>query len=171
MTTRKVDVRAIAATNRDRAREVRERRFREDLYYRLNVFPIRVPALRERPDDIVPLAAYFVAKYSRKIGRPLPGIAPKVLGVLRSYRWPGNVRELEHVIERGHILAALESTGWKVSGPNGAAGLLGLKATTLEARMRKLGIFRIAKYLGYMHVRQPLSYDKYFYNRLYSFIF
>ncbi|MCI0654950.1 MAG: sigma 54-interacting transcriptional regulator [Methylococcaceae bacterium] len=178
VTTRKVDVRVIAATNRDLAQEVDERSFREDLYYRLNVFPIRVPALRERLDDIAPLAAYFVAKYSRKTGRPVSGIDPKVMDALKSYGWPGNVRELEHIIERGvilnvepdlksgdwlprgddppptrsrgtlreaereHILAALESTGWKVSGRNGAAKLLGLKATTLEARMRKLGIHR-----------------------------
>lgn len=176
--TRRTDVRVIAATNRDLPQEVKERTFREDLYYRLNVFPIQAPPLREHSEDIRLLAEHFVAKYSRKIGRRIEGISPKALDALRAYHWPGNVRELEHVIERGvilsmghqlvpgdwlpragenapcaagktleahereYILATLETTGWKVSGSNGAAARLGLKATTLEARMRKLGIQR-----------------------------
>ena len=178
VTPRKVDVRLIVATNRDLAKTVAEGGFREDLYYRLNVFPISVPPLRERKDDIDLLANHFAAKYSKKIGRQIETISLQVLDVLMAYPWPGNVRELEHVIERGvilnqgsrleagdwlprttilaqergiktlaayereHILEALQLTNWKVSGANGAAKLLGLKPTTLDARMRKLGIVR-----------------------------
>ncbi|TVR62152.1 MAG: PAS domain S-box protein [Candidatus Competibacteraceae bacterium] len=177
-TVRKVDVRLIAATNRDLRKAVAEGGFREDLYYRLHVFPVVLPPLRERPEDIPPLVHYFVAKYGKKIGRPIEAISPQVLDALVVYRWPGNVRELEHVIERGvilsqggrlepgawlprtaslthpqesktldayereHILEALQQTQWKVSGPHGAAERLGIKPTTLNARMKKLGIAR-----------------------------
>ncbi|MBS1606976.1 MAG: sigma 54-interacting transcriptional regulator [Bacteroidetes bacterium] len=102
--TIKVDVRLITATNRDLEAEVGAGRFREDLYYRLNVFPIRLPSLRERPEDIEPLASFFVAKYSRNTGKKIKRIAPKVIQQLRSYTWPGNVRELEHFIERSVLL-------------------------------------------------------------------
>jgi len=104
--TIKVDVRLIAATNRNLEDEVKAGRFREDLYYRLNVFPILLPPLRERPEDIEPLANFFVAKYSRNAGRKISRIAPKALQQLRSYTWPGNVRELEHLIERSVLLAS-----------------------------------------------------------------
>lgn len=178
VSTRKVNARVIAATNRNLLHELKERRFREDLYYRLNVFPIHVPPLRERQQDIAVLAEFFINKYNRKIGRQVRGISRLELQALLDYDWPGNVRELEHMIERGvilskgselrigdclprnesaadpcvgktleqhdreYILATLESTRWKVSGEEGAAKLLGLKPTTLEARMRKLGIQR-----------------------------
>jgi len=104
--TIRVDVRLITATNRDLEAEVRAGRFREDLYYRLNVFPIHLPSLRERPEDIEPLVGFFVAKYSRNAGKKIKRIAPKVIQQLRSYTWPGNVRELEHLIERSVLLTA-----------------------------------------------------------------
>lgn len=177
-TVRKVDARVIAATNRDLGKAMAEGKFREDLYYRLHVFPVAVPPLRERQEDIQLLIHYFVAKYGKKIGRSIQTISPQVLDALMAYPWPGNVRELEHVIERGvilsqggrlepggwlprasplmpsseiktleayereHILEALQQTQWKVSGPHGAAKLLGIKPTTLNARMQKLGIGR-----------------------------
>src|SRR5688572_22055401 len=103
--TIKVDVRLIAATNRNLEEEVKAGRFRADLYYRLNVFPITLPPLRDRPEDIEPLIHFFVAKYSKNTGRKIRKIAPKVIQQLRSYVWPGNVRELEHLIERSVLLA------------------------------------------------------------------
>ena len=103
--TIKVDVRLIAATNRNLEQAVREGRFREDLYYRLNVFPILLPPLRERPEDIEPLANFFVNKYNRNSGQHIKKIAPKALQQLRSYTWPGNVRELEHLVERSVLLS------------------------------------------------------------------
>ena len=102
--TIKVDVRLMAATNRNLEQAVREGRFREDLYYRLNVFPILLPPLRERPEDIEPLASFFITKYNRNSGKNIKKIAPKALQQLRSYTWPGNVRELEHLIERSVLL-------------------------------------------------------------------
>ena len=102
--TIKVDVRLIAATNRNLEEAVKAGRFREDLYYRLNVFPIPLPPLRERPEDVEPLANFFVAKYSRNAGKKIKKIAPKALQQLRSYTWPGNVREMEHLIERSILL-------------------------------------------------------------------
>jgi transcriptional regulator with GAF, ATPase, and Fis domain len=102
--TIKVDVRLIAATNRNLEEAVKAGRFREDLYYRLNVFPIHLPSLRERPEDIQPLADFFVARYSRNAGKKIKKIAPKALQQLRSYTWPGNVREMEHLIERSILL-------------------------------------------------------------------
>lgn len=178
VTTRKIDVRIIAATNRNLAHTVKDGKFREDLFYRLNVFPAHVPPLRERREDIDPLVKYLVAKLGRRIGRPIEAISPQVLDALMAYDWPGNVRELEHVIERGvilchdgrldlgawlprtatavrgrtlqtleaherdYIVEVLQHAGWRVSGAQGAAKLLGLKPTTLEARMHKLGIRR-----------------------------
>jgi transcriptional regulator with GAF, ATPase, and Fis domain len=102
--TIKIDVRLIAATNRNLEEEVKAGRFRADLYYRLNVFPVLLPPLRERPEDIEPLIHFFVAKYSKNTGRKIRKITPKVIQQLRSYVWPGNVRELEHLIERSVLL-------------------------------------------------------------------
>jgi len=103
--TIKIDVRLIAATNRNLEAAVRAGQFREDLYYRLNVFPIHLPPLRERSEDIESLSRFFVQKYSRNTGRKIRNIAPRVIQQLRSYTWPGNVRELEHLIERSVLLA------------------------------------------------------------------
>ena len=179
--TLKVDVRVIAATNRELEQLARCGGFRPDLFYRLNVFPIRLPALRERVEDIPLLIRYFVKKYGAKFGKHIDSIPQAAIETLKAYPWPGNVRELENVIERAmiltqgpqlelgewiarsaaahgasasssvetleqiertHILDVLNLTGWRVSGDKGAASLLGLKPTTLEARMKKLGITR-----------------------------
>ena len=187
--TRKVDVRVIAATNRDLLAEVKTGRFREDLYYRLHVFPIHTPPLRERDEDIALLASAFIDKACRQLGKPLLAVTPDGLRRLRCYDWPGNVRELQNVIERAVILSrdnsvaidqvltaetlanarasrkavdkagprtkrdllaieranlieALERTGWKVAGEAGAALLLGLPPSTLNSRMKALGIRR-----------------------------
>jgi DNA-binding NtrC family response regulator len=99
-----VDVRVIAATNRDLQRLVAERSFREDLYYRLSVFPITLPPLRERRADILPLANHLLAQASRRLGRRIAGFSDEATGRLRDYAWPGNVRELQNVIERAAIL-------------------------------------------------------------------
>jgi len=170
-----VNVRIIAATNRDLGEEVKAGRFRKDLYYRLNVFPIVIPPLRERPEDIPLLVWAFVEKAQKRIGKEIETISKKTMEVLQSYSWPGNVRELNNVIEhamilsedkslrvhlprpgsletdatqdlqdmeRKHILAVLEKTGWRLSGDGGAAEALGLKRTTLHEKMKKLGIRR-----------------------------
>jgi formate hydrogenlyase transcriptional activator len=171
------DVRILAATNRDLAEEIREGRFRADLYYRINVFPIPVPPLRDRADDIPLLARYLVAKKAAELGKRIHRIPERTIEAFRRYPWPGNVRELENVIERAvitsagpeleilrgqlsansaaadaattlddvqrtHIVDTLERTGWQVSGAQGAAELLGMRPTTLESRMKKLGIRR-----------------------------
>jgi transcriptional regulator with GAF, ATPase, and Fis domain len=115
--TIKVDVRVITATNRDLRRAMAERKFREDLYYRLNVYPISLPPLRERKEDIAPLAADFLAEAGRRLGRPFDSIPQQVLEQLQNYRWPGNVRELQNVIER----AALVSPGRSLRLPEGWA--------------------------------------------------
>jgi transcriptional regulator with GAF, ATPase, and Fis domain len=176
--TLKVDVRLITATNRDLEQAVSEGRFRADLYYRLNVFPIVIPPLRERLQDVPRLARHFAMFYASKMGKRVGTLSADVLDRLAAYAWPGNVRELQNVIERAvilspkgrfqlddipaapagespkqalrsleaverqHIVAVLEETGWRVSGERGAAKILGLKRTTLEARMKKLGIVR-----------------------------
>jgi transcriptional regulator with GAF, ATPase, and Fis domain len=188
--TRKVDVRVVAATNRDLGQAIRDGKFREDLFYRLNVFPIRLPALRERPDDIAPLASVFARRFAQRMGRVVDPLSGDCLARLKAYTWPGNVRELQNVIERAvitardgrldldralpegadapaaapssgeesptrvrtakelealersNIIAALESSDWKVAGDNGAAQLLGMKPTTLSSRMKALGIER-----------------------------
>jgi len=176
--TLKVDVRLIAATNRDLQQAVSDERFRADLYYRLNVFPIVIPPLRERPKDIPHLARHFAMLYGSKMGKRVGRLSADVLDRLSAYAWPGNVRELQNVIERAvilspkgrfdlgdivaaqpggsskqklrsledverqHIAAVLEETRWRISGERGAAKILGLKRTTLEARMKKLGITR-----------------------------
>jgi transcriptional regulator with GAF, ATPase, and Fis domain len=170
-----VNVRIIAATNRDLGEEVKAGRFRKDLYYRLNVFPIVIPPLRERPEDVPLLVWAFIEKAQKRIGKEIETISKKTMEALQSYSWPGNVRELNNVIEhamilskdkslrvhltrpgsletdatqdlqdmeRRHILAVLEKTGWRLSGDGGAAEALGLKRTTLHEKMKKLGIKR-----------------------------
>jgi formate hydrogenlyase transcriptional activator len=178
--TIKVDVRLVAATNRDLARMVAEGRFRNDLYYRLNVFPIALPPLRERSDGIPSLVRHFTQQFARRMGKRIETIPAATMDALVRYSWPGNVRELQNVIERAvilspgptlqvpladlkpavqqaptaavtladaereHILAALRETGWVLSGPKGAAARLGMKRSTLQGKMRKLGISRPA---------------------------
>lgn len=176
--TRRVDVRVVAATNRDLARMVEEGAFRSDLFYRLNVFPLAVPPLRERREDVATLVRYFAQRYARRINRHIETVSTESIAALERYHWPGNVRELENLIERAvilspspvlhiplselklnpdgqtaglttlaeaerdHILRALEESKWVLGGPKGAAALLGVKRTTLQSRMQKLGIFR-----------------------------
>jgi formate hydrogenlyase transcriptional activator len=168
-----VDVRVIAATNRDLRADVAAGRFRADLFYRLNVFPIELPPLRERREDIAPLLRHAAERLARRLGRRIDGIAPGFVERARAYDWPGNVRELENVVERAlitsrggpldaaqallpthpepargslqdaeraHIVAALEGARWTIEGEAGAAKALGLHASTLRGRMRKLGI-------------------------------
>jgi transcriptional regulator with GAF, ATPase, and Fis domain len=177
----RVDVRVVAATNQDLQRAVSQGTFREDLYYRLMVFPIHIPPLRERVEDIIPLARHFALRAAERLKKPVRRLTRESQSEMLRYSWPGNVRELEHMIERGmilartdaldlvpliraearlssrsgrhsfptleeaereHILSALEETGWKISGKGGTAELLGVPRTTLQARMRKLGIGR-----------------------------
>jgi len=183
--TLRTDARLIAATNRDLEALVNEQKFRSDLYYRLNVFPVRVPALRERPEDIPLLVRHFVQQFSRRISKTIDTIPSDTMSTLTKYPWPGNIRELQNVIERAVILtkgpilnvpsddlrapnfvsqpvtttgttrnmravldeterqqivAALEQSNWTVAGPNGAAAQLGIKRSTLQSRMQKLGI-------------------------------
>jgi len=171
-TTITVDVRVIAATNRDLVTLLAEGKFREDLYYRLNVFPIAVPPLRERREDIPLLVWTFARQYGAALGKPVERIPQETMEALQRYPWPGNIRELKNVIERAlilsegstlrvpvappvgpaaptladaertQIMAALEQTRWRIRGPAGAAALLGLKPTTLESRIKKLGLQR-----------------------------
>jgi formate hydrogenlyase transcriptional activator len=199
--TIKVDVRVVAATNQDLAKQVADRTFRSDLYYRLNVFPIQIPALRERREDVPLLVRYFVQKFSRRLNKVVEYVPAEAMNALANYSWPGNVRELENFVERAvllspgkelrvpvsellsepqqpssprvsyrtvvsrtadnsdeiattasistleeaereHILRALQQTQWRIGGPRGAAALLDMKRTTLQARMRKLTIRR-----------------------------
>jgi PAS domain S-box-containing protein len=172
--TFKVNVRIIAATNRDLASEVQSGHFREDLFYRLNVFPIRMPPLSERREDIPLLAWSFVKEFGERMGKRIERISRRSMETLQAYTWPGNVRELRNVMERSiiltsgvdlqlampetpagapptssladadrqHILSVLEMTDWRVSGKGGAAERLGLKPSTLESKMKKLGIRR-----------------------------
>jgi formate hydrogenlyase transcriptional activator len=176
--TIRVNVRVVAATNQNLAELVAARRFRADLYYRLNVIPVCLPALRERVEDIPLLVEYFVRKFSERFNKPIDLIPREVMGVLQAHDWPGNIRELQNLIERAVILScdgvlpnplpsnhqetvtvvsnsttlkevgralivqALEAAGWMIGGPEGAAGKLGLKRTTLIYKMKKLGIVR-----------------------------
>jgi transcriptional regulator with GAF, ATPase, and Fis domain len=198
----RVDVRVIAATNRDLLHEVKEKTFREDLYYRLNVFPVRLPPLRERRDDIPLLVKFLVGKFAQRIAKHLDCVSDPTMRRLQEYPWPGNVRELENVleravilatgatlevgpdllpapteappaeertgpegagsapalaagqqapgqplprleaVERNHIVRVLEHTKWVITGPRGAATVLGLHPSTLRSRIKKLGISR-----------------------------
>ncbi|HTN42918.1 MAG TPA: sigma 54-interacting transcriptional regulator [Nitrospiria bacterium] len=176
--TIKVNVRLVAATNQALAQMVADKRFRGDLYYRLNVFPIRVPPLRERPEDIPLLVRYFAQQYSRQMKKEIETIPAETMTELSRYHWPGNIRELENLIERSvilsqgpdlrvslgefkmqttpasdgeatleaaerkHILNALRETNWVIGGPSGAAARLGMKRTTLQSKIQKLGISR-----------------------------
>jgi PAS domain S-box-containing protein len=173
--TIRVDVRIIASTNRDLTQAVPEGKFREDLYYRLNVFSITAPPLRDRIEDIPMLVWAFVKEFEKSMGKSIEKIAARSIDALQRYSWPGNIRELRNVVEnamilckdktlkilppvdsfpkiqkdlslesveRKHIIEVLKKTSWRVSGEKGAAKLLGLKPTTLEARMKKLGIKR-----------------------------
>jgi DNA-binding NtrC family response regulator len=182
--TKKVDVRIIAATNRNLEEEIAAGKFRLDLYYRINIFPITLPPLRERKEDIVSLANHFVNVYARKENKVITGLADHVIQTMLNYDWPGNIRELENLMarsvllasgpivnslklsgsskgpaagpqgaiksmvdnERDHILAALERCSWKIYGQGGAAELLDLNPSTLNSRMKKLGIEK--KYSG-----------------------
>jgi len=171
-----VDTRVVAATNRNQEQLVREGKFRNDLYYRLNVFPIELPPLRERSEDIPMLVWHFVEQYRKSMNKIVENIPKHTMAMLRSYAWPGNIRELKNVIERSmilttgrtlqlgrhllqkgaelnapkllrdveknHIQTILNLCHWKVSGKKGAAEMLGLKESTLRARMKKLGIQR-----------------------------
>ena len=204
--TVKVDVRVIAATNRNLEDEVAAGRFRADLYYRLNVLPIHVPPLRERQADISQLVMFFIQRHAKRIGRTVEGVSRESMDRLTRYRWPGNVRELENVIERAlvlsrcsvldvgrdflpaqpaetpapamtqvvpmpaepaipaatgtledieraHIAATLERTGWVIEGPRGAARILDMHPNTLRSRMKKLGLQRAARH----DISQPPS--------------
>jgi formate hydrogenlyase transcriptional activator len=175
--TLRTDARLIASTNRDLAAMVKEQKFRMDLYYRLEVFPIYVPSLRERQEDIPLLVRHFVQQFARRMNKTIDTIPSESMSALLRYPWPGNIRELQNLIERAVILSAgpilnvplaglhtqplsaatakqetleeverraileaLNAADWVVSGPRGAATLLGLKRSTLQFRMDKLGI-------------------------------
>ena len=173
-----VNVRIIAATNRDIAQDLKEEKFRKDLYYRLNVFPITIPPLRERPEDIPLLVWAFIKEFEKKVGKRIESIPRKSMEALQQYSWPGNVRELRNVIEhsmivsggraldvrlphlepsesqevselknieRDHLLNVLKKTNWRVAGKAGAAEVLGLKRTTLQSLMKRLGVKRPSK--------------------------
>ena len=171
-----VDVRIIAATHRDLEKRIADNAFREDLFYRLNVFPIHVPPLRDRSEDVPLLAWRFVDEFSKAFGKRIDAISREDMAALQQYSWPGNIRELRNVVERAmivttgaqlkiampaapsthsgtrslkltdvereHIRTVLEIAGWRIRGSTGAATLLGLKPTTLEGRMAKLGLVR-----------------------------
>jgi formate hydrogenlyase transcriptional activator len=188
--TLRTDARLIAATNRDLGAMVEEQKFRADLFYRLNVFPVHVPPLRERPDDIPLLVRHFVQQFARRMGKAVDTISTETMSVLTRYHWPGNIRELQNLVERAvilstgpilkvplndlqaqpapaaarkietleeaerrHILEALDASDWVISGPNGAALSLGLKRSTLQARMEKLGIRRARAAAPYQTAR------------------
>ncbi|HZC01378.1 MAG TPA: sigma 54-interacting transcriptional regulator, partial [Gammaproteobacteria bacterium] len=176
--TLRVNVRLVAATNQNLMQMVADKEFRSDLYYRLHVFPIMVPPLRERPEDIPLLVRYFAQHYARRMRRRIETISAETMAALSHYHWPGNIRELENLIERSmilsqgpdlrvplgelkaqataapngvatleaaereHILRALREAHGVIGGPTGAAAHLGMKRTTLQSRMRKLGISR-----------------------------
>lgn len=169
-----IDVRVITATNQDLEKAVQEGRFRQDLYYRLNVFPIEVPPLRERQEDIPLLVWAFVDEMCESFGKKVESVSQQSMDTLMNYSWPGNVRELRNTVERAmiisnspkleidppggsssqastltlkeaetqHIRKILQNTSWRIRGKSGAAEILGMKPTTLETRMAKLGIVR-----------------------------
>ena len=179
--THHINVRLVAATHRDLAQMVADNEFRSDLYYRLNVFPLQVPALRERREDIRQLIVHFVEVFARRMGKHIEQIPQTTMNAFIAYDWPGNVRELQNLVERAVIrsdngvlpnpllapqgnpiwagsaaktfddsqrsviLKALRAAGWVIGGPRGAAVRLGLKRTTLIAKMKKLGISRPAR--------------------------
>ena len=178
--THKVDVRLVAATHRDLTDLIKRNEFRSDLYYRLNVFPIEIPPLRERAEDIPLLVWHFVQHYAQRMNRTIEVIPSETMETLARYSWPGNIRELQNLLQRAvilatgpvleipldglrthiapcqgsrnsgtleeadraHILATVEETDWVLGGPEGAASRLGLKRSTLQFRMKKLGITR-----------------------------
>jgi formate hydrogenlyase transcriptional activator len=176
--THHVDVRVLAATHQDLEEMVKQGEFRSDLYYRLNVFPVVLPPLRARPEDIPALVNYFVDFYGLQMGKRVEHVREETMSALCSYSWPGNVRELQNLIQRAVILSSdgvlpnplpsdrletvtvisksaalkevdralilqtLETSGWMIGGPDGAAVRLGLKRTTLLYKMKKLGVFR-----------------------------
>jgi formate hydrogenlyase transcriptional activator len=178
--TLRTDARLIAATNRDLAALVEEKKFRADLFYRLNVFPVHMPPLRERAEDIPVLVRHFVEHYARRMKRAIETIPSETMEVLTRYAWPGNVRELQNLMERAvilspgpvlrvplgdldvrapaglsrapaqtleeaeraHIVATLTDTHWVVAGARGAAARLGMNRSTLQFKMKKLGIVR-----------------------------
>lgn len=177
--TLKVNVRVVAATNQDLSDMVEKKEFRNDLYYRLNVFPLMIPPLRERREDIPVLVRYFTQKFARQLNRPIERIPADTMDALTAYAWPGNIRELENLVERAvilstgldlvvplselkasraathtaqvstlesaereHIIRALNATNWIIGGPAGAAVKLGMKRTTLQSKMQKLGVTR-----------------------------
>jgi DNA-binding NtrC family response regulator len=178
--TLRTDARLIAATNRDLREMVEQRKFREDLFYRLNVFPIYVPVLRERSEDIPLLVNHFVKRFARRMNRTIETIPAETMAVLTRYPWPGNIRELQNLIERAvilshgpvlqiplqdldkntaprrdngkdqtletaeraHILTILKEARWVLAGPRGAAARLGMNRSTLQFRLKKLGIVR-----------------------------
>ena len=178
--TLRTDARLIAATNRDLAALADEQKFRQDLFYRLNVFPVTVPPLRDRREDIPMLVRHFAQQFARRMKKTIETIPTETMEALTRYDWPGNIRELQNLIERAvilsagqtlevpvaalgarqlpaanreggetleeagrrHIITALERSNWVLAGPNGAAARLGIKRSTLQFRMRKLGIVR-----------------------------
>jgi formate hydrogenlyase transcriptional activator len=176
--TIRVDVRIVAATNRDLRQMVEEQKFRSDLYYRLNVFPVTVPPLRDRAEDVPMLVRHFAQKFAQRMKRRVESIPSESMRALQNYAWPGNVRELENFIERAvilthgpdlfvplaelkatpksfaalpatleqaereHILKVLRDANWVIGGASGAAAKLGMKRTTLQSKMQKLGISR-----------------------------
>jgi transcriptional regulator with GAF, ATPase, and Fis domain len=184
--TIKVNVRIIASTNRNLEEVVRQKMFREDLYYRLNVFPVTIPPLRQRMEDIEPLVKHFIAKHRARTGFASDSFPPQFFDDLRRHSWPGNVRELESVVERAmitskradlnpaqcvidgsdtspldseqqmmpnaslaemereYIVRMLKSCGWRIEGDRGVARVLGIKPSTLRARMKKLGVKKTA---------------------------
>src|ERR1044072_1652473 len=175
----RVNVRVVAATNADLAQLVEEKKFRSGLYYRLNVFPINVPSLRERPEDIPLLVHFFANKFAQQMRKQIESVPKDVMAALVGYHWPGKIRELHNLVElsvilsrrstleipltelkqaprtvpaangtnletveRDHILKVLDDAKWVIGGPTGAAARLGMNRTTLNHRLRKLGINR-----------------------------